>query len=400
MNTLPTRKDQDTLVISNVPESAGEWQTTAFFEGILLCKQEVAAPSPNGGVQSWSLCSSKILKDILIGCHRGLWSGSMVVNTGFGVKTLHFLDGEIVFAESNLFEDRLGEVTYREGLITLEELSRSAGQVSRDLKFGQVLVQSRVFSNYGLWNALKEQIRQIIRSIFMVEQVYIELQERSPVPSTRIVFKENTQEIIKTSFNYGCSFKSFVDKITPQTVVKVLSQGVDRDSSESSFTSDLITLINGRSLVHEFVEQSKLVKPYTLEALMKLVNLGLCVLESLKEVALPRGVFFEELDLWLSYYDKTYASVSRAFEDENLAFPIDDLRRLGVSLDIYILVDGTVSRECKGSLYNECREDRQRLLYFKMSLRSLVEFLIVVTSDHLSETVSQKIATEVGYINL
>ncbi len=79
------------------------------------------------------------------------WSGSVSVEDEWGQKKLYFRDGELVFARSNAMDHRLGEVMYRQGLISLDELTESAVQVTRTLKFGQVLLTRKFFEPCDLW---------------------------------------------------------------------------------------------------------------------------------------------------------------------------------------------------------------------------------------------------------
>src|SRR5690606_26109535 len=99
-------------------------------------------------------------------------------------------NGDIVFAASNVIDDRLGEVIYRQAKITLDELTTSAALVSKKQKFGQVLLNNRVFTNRHLWDALKCQVAEIIRSVFMVSDVYVELKEGKGLAPTEVIFED------------------------------------------------------------------------------------------------------------------------------------------------------------------------------------------------------------------
>src|SRR4051812_28512848 len=67
-------------------------------------------------------CPIEVFKDFLLGLHRAAWSGIVSVDTGYGYKKVYLNRGELVFAGSNVVDDRLGEVIYREARLSLDQL--------------------------------------------------------------------------------------------------------------------------------------------------------------------------------------------------------------------------------------------------------------------------------------
>src|SRR5690606_3773150 len=117
------------------------------------------------------------------------------------------------FARSNIIDDRLGEVIYRWDAISLDQLAESAVKVTRVRKFGQVLLTSGIFSTVDLWNALKMQVRDIVRSIFLVPRVYVEIEGASRPAPSEVVFPEGTSTLIHESYSFGCMLREFIERL-------------------------------------------------------------------------------------------------------------------------------------------------------------------------------------------
>src|SRR4051812_46900333 len=64
-------------------------------------------------------CKVELFKDFLIGLHHAGWTGLVSADTGYGLKKVYFARGQLVFAGSNVMDDRLGEVIFRESRISL-----------------------------------------------------------------------------------------------------------------------------------------------------------------------------------------------------------------------------------------------------------------------------------------
>lgn len=96
-------------------------------------------------------------------------SGELTV-TGKNVsKKLTFSEGVLLFASTNLKRERLGEMLVRKGLIKKSQFILLLQKKKKsDLKFGKILVDNRVLTQQGLYNALRIQIKAIALSIFSI----------------------------------------------------------------------------------------------------------------------------------------------------------------------------------------------------------------------------------------
>src|ERR1700683_4588135 len=90
-------------------------------------------------------------------------TGTLVLKRGEVSKSIFFKAGYVMFAESNLATDRLGEVLCRRGEITRAQLSECLADAKRSGKMlGAVLVEKQVLRAERLLPAIEVQVREIV----------------------------------------------------------------------------------------------------------------------------------------------------------------------------------------------------------------------------------------------
>ena len=106
------------------------------------------------------------MADVLNLIHEAGKSGFLLLVQGEHEKSVYFHRGEVVFASSNQRVDRIGECLLRSGAITLEQLREADARWTPNMRFGKVLVQLGVLTPRDLWNAVKTQVEDVVRSLF------------------------------------------------------------------------------------------------------------------------------------------------------------------------------------------------------------------------------------------
>lgn len=116
------------------------------------------------------------LKEIHFGRKTGKLSFS---RTGIE-KTFFFQDGGLLFAKTNVSEERLGEILLRTGKITPEVYARIGQLTKPDMLLGESLVQNRVLSQRGLYDGVLAQMYAVILGcfVFFDGKMVFEPQER------------------------------------------------------------------------------------------------------------------------------------------------------------------------------------------------------------------------------
>src|SRR5258708_25947461 len=93
-------------------------------------------------------------------------SGKLVLCHDDLERTIHWKDGEIVFATSNSPEHSLGQFLLRNGKITQEQYEESKRRVTSHTRHGKLLVQMGALSPKDLWWGVKHQFLYILYALF------------------------------------------------------------------------------------------------------------------------------------------------------------------------------------------------------------------------------------------
>ena len=111
-------------------------------------------------------------------------TGILTLVAGGARKALYLKDGRVVFASSNLPNDRLGEILLREGKITVEEYDTSIKAISKGKRQGKVLVEMGALRPKDLWEGVQFQVKEIVYSVFQWDDGQFHFEESS-LPAVR-----------------------------------------------------------------------------------------------------------------------------------------------------------------------------------------------------------------------
>ncbi len=106
------------------------------------------------------------IADLLHLIHASAKSGFLFFENGRHEKAVYLHRGEVVFASSNQVVDRLGECLLRAGVITLEQHREAKRAYTPSTQLGKILVERGFISPRDLWNGVKAQVEEIVRSLF------------------------------------------------------------------------------------------------------------------------------------------------------------------------------------------------------------------------------------------
>lgn len=106
------------------------------------------------------------LADLLQLVHASAKSGFLYFEHGKCAKTVYLHAGEVVFATSNQHLDRLGNCMLRAGMITAEQQLEAEQAYKPPAPFGAFLVELGFLSPRELWDGVKHQVAETVRSLF------------------------------------------------------------------------------------------------------------------------------------------------------------------------------------------------------------------------------------------
>ncbi|HET7293900.1 MAG TPA: DUF4388 domain-containing protein [Vicinamibacteria bacterium] len=120
-----------------------------------------------------------ILPTVLRDLYVGRRTGFLHFNRAEERRSVYFAKGNLVHADTNVREERLGETLVRQGLLTEADLRRAAGFVLRDKKrLGAVLLELGVLNADKLDDALALHVREILLRVMTWTEGEYEFEEK------------------------------------------------------------------------------------------------------------------------------------------------------------------------------------------------------------------------------
>lgn len=120
----------------------------------------------------------------------------VAVFEGGGIRRSVFLrNGEIIFAQSNQDDDRLGESLIRAAKLTQIQLDGAAKEITADRKLGQILVENNLISPKDLFVGVRRQVEEIVWTLFDFQAKFTFFEGFSD-PKSVIALNLETQKLI------------------------------------------------------------------------------------------------------------------------------------------------------------------------------------------------------------
>ena len=133
--------------------------------------------------------------EILARLSRGRETGVLHLSGPAAGKSVYLQQGSVVFASSQDPDDRLGEMLLTRGVISREQWEQAAGQVGPGKRLGTVLVERGFLPAAELPRWVREQVKEIIFSLFSWTEGEYRF-EPGPFPSSEaITLRISTAEI-------------------------------------------------------------------------------------------------------------------------------------------------------------------------------------------------------------
>ncbi len=124
------------------------------------------APVRKGRAALWVDAGRLPLALALPVLHHGRCTGRLDFSYAGEKKRVWLREGEVVFATSTATADRLGECLLRAGRLDLSQLEEAERVHRPPARFGRALVSCGFLTPHQLWNAVRHQVEEIVRSLF------------------------------------------------------------------------------------------------------------------------------------------------------------------------------------------------------------------------------------------
>lgn len=368
-------------------DGEAEWTAQMLSQDHVLLKKYATS---NDSMRSFATTSVDIFAATLIGlCKRG-FSGSFIVYQPECQRRLYFRHGKLVFARSNLMDDRLGEVMYRAGLLTLDQMMEAAVQVTRTNRFGKVLIDAGSFDSPGLWDALKLQIRNIFYSIFFHDSLTYQQLDDLELSRSSVIFEQDMEDFIEEAVSQGHVLRTFLARLTSESEVRLL------DSSRAkagTFLGDMVEMVSHSTMVKDIVSESKLCAVNTYAALLDLESKRVISIENVLDRtqihSSMSGTGNREIKSLIDAYSVIVSHLKDVFIQENQVFPIDELNTFlerqyeRYQSPLFLTSDGYLTQESVRNIYASIQFSETHLRKVSAYLEGLIRYLLQHCSDAL-----------------
>lgn len=213
------------------------------------------------------------LKEFFLDLRSMRFTGEAKFHCPDCTKSVFVQSGEITHCNSTLLDDRLGDVIYREGKITLDLLVELAGKVSEKSRFGDLLIQNDVFNLVELWDALNSQSKAILQSLVFQELLQVELEDSEKLKTPDFGLRFRWDEAINEALEELRVVRRF-ERAARKSPALTIDERY-RSLANTDFLKDILSLVEEHNDFDVVVDQkSPLSKNYTVRAIFQMYSKG------------------------------------------------------------------------------------------------------------------------------
>ncbi len=203
-------------------------------------------------------------------------NGKLTLMQGQLERTIVWKDGEIVFANSNSPEHSLGNFLLRNGKINQAQYDESKRRVTPQMRHGKVLVQMGALSPKDLWWGVKNQVLEIIYSLFTWKDGSFGFYESvEEIAMERIVLSINTSSVIMEGIRRLDETARIKEKITSLDMIFMKVPGEQPDFEDLEMSEHEIEVYNhidGHLTIRELIGVSDMTEFEVTRILFQLVS--------------------------------------------------------------------------------------------------------------------------------
>jgi len=200
-------------------------------------------------------------------------TGTLTLSHGDRTQKVFWERGEMIFAASSVPEESLGAFLVRHGKITPEQNMKSGLQVEPGKRQGRILVQMGILTPKELWWAVKNQVLDIIYSVFSVREGWFTFEETAQPHEEKIKLSTSTTNIIMEGIRRLDEWPRIKEIIPHDRVTPRLAPHDKRDSNVRFLEAEraILDLVDGQRNVRDIIHHSNMDEFETLRLLMAFV---------------------------------------------------------------------------------------------------------------------------------
>lgn len=203
-------------------------------------------------------------------------TGVLLLRNGNVTKTLHFKRGIVVFATSNIPEERFGEMLLKEGKITSDLFTEASKQITRGKRLGKILVEMQAISPKQLWSEVRHQVQEIAFGLLSWDSGTFQFFEGEERTGENITTSLAVQEILLEGLR-RIKNKSLLEKAFPSKDIvfeRVLPTHRPTNLHFEEYEKHVFKLVDSSRTVSEVCDLSEIGEFETLKTLYIFFSIG------------------------------------------------------------------------------------------------------------------------------
>jgi hypothetical protein len=266
-------------------DRAGRYRLAVDAKGLLILRAEAGEGGSGPRVlMAGEIVSRTSLLELLNIVASAAWRGEMHVFAPDAKRVLGLDAGALKHASSTHPDDRLGQVLYRNGILTKRQLDAILVEVDPDRRFGQLVVEKGYIGQDQLFVQLQKQIEQIFFGSLLIREghyVFVQPDDSADPPvhpvhiPVQALLMEGVQRIDEMAlFRERIPHDDLVPEIQPRT-------------SASSLDTNAQTVLawsDGERTVEDIARETGLGTFATVKSLYGLVQQGMVIVGPKKSV--------------------------------------------------------------------------------------------------------------------
>jgi hypothetical protein len=194
---------------------------------VTLARLHPGVEHPRGTPALRAELSTLSLAVLLEALHAAERSGLLQYVHRDHTKWIYLHRGEVVFAASNQRVDRLGECLLRAGVLTLDQLREAERRFTPPARFGKVLVEHGFLTPRELWNGVKYQVEEIVRSLFAMPAGTVWFWEGELQPDNVVRLSLETRRLVAEGIQRSEELRKFLSVLDDPCVRLARTAGFD-----------------------------------------------------------------------------------------------------------------------------------------------------------------------------
>ncbi len=249
------------------------------------------------------------LPELLDYLHTMAKTGILLVRNGTVTKTLHFKKGLVVFATSNVPDERFGEMLARSGKITVEQLASAASHITRGKRLGKILIEMQAITPKDLWNEVRHQVQEIAYSLLKWDSGSFQFYEGEERTGENITTSLTVPELLLEGLRRVQDPRLFEQRFPTKDVIFERVQPAQRPQNLhfEEYEKHVFKLVDGERCVQEIIDLSEIGEFETLKALFIFFTIGFFHVKRKKDRFAQEQQELQEAQALMAAYNEMFS---------------------------------------------------------------------------------------------